>query len=85
MTDKMESRDLITGAWLFLVVFTLSITACDENSPAENDIHNSLTFYTTFGNGFTADYATGNPALYMAPSWDRRDEAERYNGETDHL
>lgn len=70
-----------TSMLLFIIpiicVFYL-LPASIENSwnPAE-----SLTFYASFDEGISADIATGDPNLYMAPSLNRLSEMNRFTDE----
>lgn len=69
-----------------LLLVLLSVGCGNSTDPAaKTGIQDALTFYISFENGLSADFAIGDPYLYTAPSWPRRAEAEPYRGDTGHL
>ena len=56
----------------FFALLLLAVLSCQSaaREDASVDLKDALTFYASFDEGFAADFADGDPALYTAPSWD---------------
>lgn len=73
---------------VFFIIFITSLfflSGCSEKKNSLEQLRDSLTFYASFDNGFTADFANGDSELYIAPSWDRRSDLTVYTGQEDYL
>ncbi len=55
-----------------LLLFLLVLFSCKQADVPTQEItlKDALTFYASFDEGFSADFADGDPTLYTAPSWD---------------
>jgi hypothetical protein len=76
------NRSRIIYVSLLLVIVSCS---CAINSNQRNELFNSLSFYASFDESYVADFAMGDPNLYIAPSWDRRAELELFKNDGDNL
>lgn len=68
----------------FIILLSCKPTAdpaSNHSESAGDDLKNALTFYASFDEGFTADYAKGDPVLYTTKSWNISDELTAVTGE----
>jgi hypothetical protein len=82
----MKKRFLrsITFGVLSLSVLLL-MGSCSQESEDHRAISDSITFFSSFDNGFNADYAKGDPTFYLAPSWSKRENYVPFTDQTDHV
>ncbi len=81
---------LINAKHIFTLIAVYSIVAATtlltrQPSGLIDPITESITFFTSFDQGFDADYAEGDVNLYMAASWSDRNNRSTFNGQSDHL
>lgn len=70
--------------FLSLLLLLFSTTYSQERVDV-NSISDSITFFASFDHGLTADYAQGDPTLYIAPSWTNRGNYAPFADQTDHF
>lgn len=70
-------RKVIQALTFLLLLLPLLVTGCQPAS-ADHEATwlDALTFYASFDSGYNADFASGEAALYTAPSWTALDAAE---------
>ena len=76
MQMKKSRSILLAMAILFVAV------SCQNDSPSE--LKQALSFYSSFDNGTSADFALGDKSIYSAPSRRSLDSMEAGIGITDH-
>jgi len=70
---------------LALIVGNTAICAQSSSEEMDLQIKQSLTFFSSFDEGFEAELSAGDPHFYVAPSWEgRQTNRELYTG-SDHL
>ncbi len=68
------------SAWcLCVTVAALAVVGVTETRPAgaQSSLASALVFHAPFDGGMNARVAAGDSALYWAPNWNRRQEAQR--------
>jgi hypothetical protein len=66
-------------------MLTALIFNCSGSDNTDIILTESLTFFTSFDHGFSADFSKGDSNLYIAPSWSRRAEAEPFDSQFSHF
>lgn len=72
----------ITIKWIVIGVVALQLFSCRSDSSSE--FKNALTFYVSFDNGTTADYALGDRNIYTATSGKNLDNIQAGMNNPDH-
>ncbi|MEM9685516.1 MAG: LamG-like jellyroll fold domain-containing protein [Bacteroidota bacterium] len=72
----------ITIKWIAIGVVALQLFSCRSDSSSE--FKNALTFYVSFDNGTTADYALGDRDIYTATSGENLDNIQVGMNNPDH-
>ncbi len=80
MPQNYTKRALFSAGLLFVLL------SCKPTAEfAEDDLKKALTLYASFDEGFAADYARGDPALYTASKWDIDTGITEVTGEEGHV
>lgn len=71
---------------LFILIVGNEV-AHTQSSSEQIDLNltNSLTFFSSFDDGFEAEFSKGDPSFYIAPSWDVRQTSRQMYIGGDHL
>jgi len=75
----------IIKIWFNLILCFILFSSGGEKNDIDYRLLDSLSFYASYDNNFTADYSLGDAELYMAPTWERRNELERFTNEGAYL
>ncbi len=67
-------------SYFILIWFAVFFVGCEKESPVAMELKDALTFYASFDEGFSADYARGDGKLYTAASWDLESGASEVTG-----
>lgn len=73
---------------LSVLIFILGNTATSAqstNDQEELNLKNSLTFFSSFDEGFEAEFSAGDPNFYIAPNWEKRQTSRELYAGGDHL
>lgn len=68
-----------------LIVGNTVISAQSSSEEMDLQIKQSLTFFSSFDEGFEAELSAGDPHFYVAPSWEERQTSRELYSGGDHL
>lgn len=68
-----------------IIALLFFLDGCSNKNKSHQQFRDSLTFYASFNEGFEADIAQGDPELYSAPTWERRDELQIFDEKEEFL
>jgi hypothetical protein len=84
--NHMKTKVFVIGLFISISIVKF-VLAQHSGNHMEMDlqIKQSLTFFSSFDEGFEADLSAGDPHLYVAPSWEERQTSRELYSGSDHL